>query len=76
MTNEKIESFKLNEEDNTIEVVKRVPSNKMYAVYPPKPAPDYVWKEIYGIIDNKIQLIKKIDGKHIPAKYNDEQIIF
>ena len=76
ISNEIIVSFKLIEENNTIEVVKRIPSNMMYACNPPRPAPDTIFKEVYGILDGKIQRIQKIDGKHIPASFNNEQIVF
>lgn len=71
-----IVSFKTIEENNTIEVVKRIPSNIMYACNPPRPSPDTVYKEIYGIVDGRIMLINKIFGKHIPESYNCEQILF
>jgi hypothetical protein len=74
--NEIIVSFKLIDKNNTIEVVKRIPSNIMYATNPPKPMPDKIVKEVYGVLDGKIQRIKAIVGKHIPASWNDEQIIF
>ena len=57
---EQIISFYLNVDNNTIEIVKRIPSNMMYACNPPRPAPDTVFKEIYGIKDNKIQLIETL----------------
>lgn len=73
---EQIIRFYLNEDNNTIEIVKMIPSNAMYACNPPRPVPNTVFKEIYGIKDNKIQLIEKINGNHIPASYHEEQFIF
>ena len=73
---EQIISFYLNVDNNTIEIVKRIPSNMMYACNPPRPAPDTVFKEIYGIKDNKIQLIETINGNHIPSSFHEEQFIF
>jgi hypothetical protein len=64
------------ENNNTIEIVKRIPSNIMFACNPPRPAPDTIFKEIYGIRDNKIQLIEKINGTHIPTSFQEEQIKF
>lgn len=66
------------ENGNQIEVIKREPSNSMYACNPPRPVPDTVWKEVYGIVDGKIQLIDTIQGKHIPAEaiHKPEEFIF
>lgn len=73
---EQIVSFYLNEDNNTIELVKRIPSNVMYACDPPRPTPDTVFKEIYGIVDGKITLIEKVSGTHIPSSFQEEQFIF
>ena len=64
-----IESFKHLKEENKIEVVFREPSNAVLACYPPKPAPDKVWKEVYGVKDGVINLMQTIQGTHIPASY-------
>lgn len=77
--NPKIISLTLIEENNTIEVITRIPSNSMLLSNPPKPSPDEVYKEIYGIIDKetgKIGLINRIKGEHTPARTIDEQIKF
>jgi hypothetical protein len=63
-------------ENNTIEVVKRQPSNCMYACSPPKPVPDRVYKEIYGVVDGQIQLIETVEGKHEPSHQVNEKLIF
>lgn len=46
------------------EVIRRYPSNLMFACYPAKPAPDRVTKEIYGVKEGKIVLDELIEGKH------------
>ena len=33
--------------DGELHIVKREKSNEMFMCYPPRPAPDRVWKEIY-----------------------------
>ncbi len=38
--------------------------------------PDKVWKEIYGIQDGKLELLKRIEGKHIPQHVVHESIDF
>jgi hypothetical protein len=38
--------------------------------------PDKVWKEIYGVKDGKIVLLKTVNGRHEPAKRLDERFIF
>jgi len=70
-----IESFKRNE-SGTIEVVFREPSNAMLLSHPPKPAPDKVWKEIYGVVNGKIELVGIEDGMHIPSQYIPSTITF
>lgn len=74
----KVESAVLNENDNTIEVIKRQPSIGMLACNPPRPSPDAVWKEIYGVVDGKIQLIKEVRGTHVPAEtiFKSEEFLF
>lgn len=62
--------------EGTIEIIYQNPSNSMFLTYPSSPAPDHVWKEIYGVVDGKIQLIKTIPGKHEPAYQVREKIIF
>lgn len=70
-------SFKLNEEENLIEVVFRQKSNLEYLTDPPQPAPDEVWKEIYKADeDGRLCLHKTIRGQHQPACFVPEQIIF
>lgn len=73
---EQIIRFYLNNDNNTIEIVKRIQNNMVYCSNPPQKAPDTVFKEIYGIKDNKIQLIETINGKHIPTSFQEEQFIF
>lgn len=71
-----IDSVVFDEQNNTIEVVKRQQSNRMFASNPPRPVPDFVWKEVYGVVDGKITIVKRQEGKHIPASMNSEQIVF
>ncbi|MEN3054157.1 MAG: hypothetical protein ABC559_02050 [Candidatus Methanosuratincola petrocarbonis] len=40
------------------------------------PTPDTVWKEIYEIKDGKLVLVKRVEGRHFPAHFVGEQIIF
>jgi len=56
-----IESVKHKKESNTIEIVFREPSNSMFACHPPKPVPDRVWKEVYGVENGVITKIKTIE---------------
>lgn len=50
--------------DNTIEVVVRYPSNEVLDSHPPKHVPDQYVKQIYGVVDGKIELVKQIKGKY------------
>lgn len=54
--------------DGKLEVVRKYPSNQMLLCDPPRPASDTVVKEIYGIVDGKIEIIKEIAGSHTPAE--------
>ena len=53
--------------DGKLEVVLRVKSMITYTVYPPRDAPDYIYKDIYVSWDGKIALEKTIRGTHTPA---------
>ena len=66
------ESFSFYPERNEIEIVHR---EKSPWVYPEGGGPeDKVWKEIYGVVDGKIQLIKTIYGQHHQRQITDEYI--
>lgn len=39
-------------------------------------SPDKVWREVYGIKDNKLLLLNTIEGKHTPGYYIEETIEF
>jgi hypothetical protein len=72
-----IVSVVLNKEENQIEVIKRQPSMMTLAVYPPRPAADSVWKEVYAVGDDgNLYLKETIQGEVTPAKYIEEKIEF
>ncbi len=75
MNDHTIISAQLNEHGD-LEVVRRYPSNMMFACYPPRPAPDRIVKEIYKAIDGMIVLHDTIEGRHTPAHTVGEQIEF
>lgn len=54
----------------TITFRRQSTSGFCYSTNPPtcESDPDVVWKEIYGVKDGKLQLIKRIEGKVIPAQ--------
>jgi hypothetical protein len=60
--------------DGIIEVVFREPNNEIYDIG--RPIPDKVWKEIYGVVDGKITLLKTINGRHEPSHPVKEKITF
>jgi len=76
LLNKDIESFLFNEEKNQIEIVYRKKSNEIYACNPPCSAPDKVWKEIYGVENGKIKLLKEIIRKYNPPQYIQQEISF
>ncbi len=61
---------------DTFEVVYREPSFAMLLVNPPRPAPDHVWKEIWGMVDGELKCLETIVGSHQPAQYIKDQIQF
>ena len=68
--------FTFDSEKNQIEVAFREESNSILTSYPAQAAPDLVWKEIYGVVDGKIKLVKTIKGEHQPGRFVEERITF
>lgn len=66
--------FEFQEENNQIIVIFRQPTGFILPI--DGGPPDKIWKEIYGIKDGKIILQRRIEGKHIPAMWIEEKIIF
>jgi hypothetical protein len=66
--------FEFQKENNQIIVIFRQPNGFILPI--DGGPPDKIWKEIYGIKDGKIILQRRIDGKHIPAMWIEEKIIF
>ncbi len=75
-----VESFeyKQTNEGNFIEVIKRQkPCDSLWVgAWPPQDRQDRVFKEVYGIKDNKLQLIRTIEGMVRPGYYVDESVEF
>jgi len=62
-----------------IEITYRAPSNCSYASVGGGPVPDRIWKDVWEIqYAGSAFLVKTrtIEGQHIPARLNPEQIIF
>ena len=38
--------------------------------------PDKIWKDVYGVENGKLKLIKKIEGTHTPGYYTEEIVEF
>ena len=73
---EQILRFDFCEASQTITVIKRLPSMGILASNPPRPQPDTIWREVYGIKDGQLQLLKSEQGEHIPAHQVAEQFNF
>jgi hypothetical protein len=58
--------FDFNVEKQTITVVWKMPFSPVLMLHCPNGCPDTVWKEIYGVEDGKLTLLKTIQGSHIP----------
>lgn len=73
---EEIIDFKHFIEENKIVVVKRIKSNRSYLTHPPRPVPDKVWKEVWGVQDGILTLLEQIEGTHEPEHTVKEKFIF
>lgn len=69
-------SFKFDETMQRIEVVFRQKSNANYACIGAGAVPDTISKEIYGISNGRIALLKVIRGTHTPERFEPESITF
>lgn len=73
---EEIISFEHFVEENKIVIIKRIKSYRMYATSPPRPVPDHVFKEIWGVQDGILTLLEQIEGKHEHEYTVKEKFIF
>jgi hypothetical protein len=62
--------------DEGVDIVYREHSNQMLLCYPPRNAPDRVYREEWRIIGGTLQLDKTVEGKHNPSHYVEESIEF
>ena len=62
--------------ETTIELAYRQQSNITYTGWPGQTAPDRVWKDVYGLKDGKMTLLKVVQGKHIQAQQIPESFEF
>lgn len=53
--------------EGELHIYYRQPSNIMLTSNPPIVPPDSHWKEIYGVKDGKIVLLRRVDAKVTPA---------
>jgi len=70
--------FKTTSDGNFIEVTKRQEpnTNVTFASWPPQEFKVRVWKEVYGLYEGALKLIKTIEGNVIPGHYVEEDISF
>lgn len=61
---------------DTLQVIKRHPSNMVLACNPPLQVPDRLTKDIYCVVDGKIALLKTEEGKAIPQQITPEKFVF
>ena len=71
-----IVGYVFDEEGQTLTITFREKSNIILTSYPSQPAPDRVWKEVYGVVEGKLVKIKEIKGTHIPSHTIKEQFVF
>lgn len=70
----KILSAFLDEASNTLTVVRQFPSNAAYCSG--APVPDRVTKEVYGVVDGRLELLRTVVGEHRPARVVPETVEF
>lgn len=76
MKEEEIIDIKHFEEENKLVIIKRIKSNRSYLTHPPRPVPDKVWKEIWGVRAGILTLLEQIQGIHEPEHTVKEKIVF
>ena len=57
-----------------LHVAWRQQSDMQLDSYPSRPAPDNVWKDIYGAVDGEVRLVRTVRGTHIPR--TPERFVF
>lgn len=76
-TDIKIDSVTLNKENNEIEVVMREPSNEILTSFPPKAAPDKVWKNVFAVNEKgEIYFKERLEGTVVPKQVIPERVEF
>ena len=48
----------------------------MLACNPPRRSPDSVWKDVYGVLNGAIVLLRTVTGSHRPSEVVPEVIAF
>lgn len=62
--------------ETTIEISYRQSPNFTYCGGFSSTPPDRVWKEVYGLKDGKMTLLKAVEGKHVQAQHIPESFEF
>ena len=62
--------------EDRVEITYRLKSHAVLCSYPPQPAPDAVWKDVYIVKDGKLVFDKKVNGVHAPARTTPERSDF
>lgn len=62
--------------ENKLVIIKRIKSNRAYLTHPPRPVPDQIWKEIWGVKDGVLTILEQIKGTHEPEHTVTEKFIF
>ncbi len=76
IANTELVSIDVDLEKRKVEIVYRIPSNTMYATYPPRDVPDKVFKKIYSVKSGELIFDNIIQGVHIPASQQPERFEF
>ena len=79
MFDDAIKAVELNDSNNTLSVVRIVDTGAINAVYTPgfqQPTNKRIFKDIYGVVDGQIKLIKTIEGSVQPSQFIPESFSF
>jgi len=71
-----IEDVELSEDGRFLFIVYRTPSTMSYLTNPPTPAPDSVFRHVYGVEDGSIVLLGEQAAKVIPKQVEPERYEF
>lgn len=75
-SNHEVVSVKHFQEENVLEIVRRFKSNEILLVYPPRPKPDTLVKEVWGVENGILTLLEQVKGVVEPTYNITEKFVY